>query len=66
MFFSTAAEVDDDRVGIAEDAANGRGRDEAWECVEVAEPGEIGHAVIVTNFASGEKHKTATKTREFS
>lgn len=65
MFFSTASEVDNDGVGIAEDAANGCGGDEAWEGVEVVESREIGHASIVTSFADHEKTKTATKIWQF-
>jgi hypothetical protein len=66
MFFSAAPKGDQDGVRIAEDAANGCDGDKAWERIEVAEPGEIGHAAIVTGFAGPEKTKTATKTREFN
>ena len=65
MFFSTASEGDDDGVGIAEDAANGRRGREAGEGVEVAESREIGHGAIVTGFRGREKAEIPTKTREF-
>ena len=65
MFFSTPTEADDDGVGIAEEAANGRGGYEARERVQVAESAEVGHAAIVTSLAPGEKCKIATKIRGF-
>ena len=61
MFFSAASEGNDDGVGIAEDAADGGDRAEAWERVKVEESREDGHATIVTSFAEQEKTKTPTK-----
>jgi hypothetical protein len=65
MFFSAALQGDNDSITIAEDPMNGGGRGEAWEQVEVAEPGEVSHAAIVTGFAGPEKTKTAMKIRGF-
>jgi hypothetical protein len=65
MFFSAPTEGDDDRVRIAEDAANGGSGNEARKGVEIVESGELGHAAIVTSFAGREKTKTATKIWEF-
>jgi hypothetical protein len=64
MFFSTATKGEHDGVGITEEAADGGGGDEAGDGVEIMESREIGHAAIVTSFATQEKTKTPTKTRE--
>lgn len=64
MFFSTPTKGEDDGEGIAEEAADRGGGDEARETIEVVESSENGHAAIVTSFATGEKTKTPTKTRE--
>jgi hypothetical protein len=66
MFFSTASQGENDGVGVAEEAADGGGGDEAGKRVEVVESSENGHAAIVTSFAGPEKTKTPTKTRRFS
>jgi hypothetical protein len=57
---------DNDGVRIAEDATNGGRGGEAWEGVEIVESSENGHAAIVTSFATREKTKNPTKTREIS
>jgi hypothetical protein len=49
-FFSRAAECDDHRVGIAEEASNFGLRREARESVDVLESLEIAHPHIVTGF----------------
>ena len=65
MFFSEAFEGDQDGVGVAEDAPDGGRGNETREAVEVAELAEVGHARIVTTFASAEKSKTALETGRF-
>ena len=52
-------------VRVAEDAADCGDWREAGEGIEVAERVELWHAVIVTDFRSIEKAKTATNSRGF-
>jgi len=52
--FSASIQGNDDGVGVAEDATNGRGRKESRERVEVAESRGDGHTTIVTVFLGRE------------
>lgn len=61
--FCSPTKGNHDRVRIAEHATNGRGGDETWEGVEVAESGVEWHHEIVTDFVRTEKTKTALKNK---
>src|SRR5260370_40494381 len=64
-FFSEAAQRDDARIGIAEDAPDGGLGPEAWEPIRVGQAHGFSHSEIMTRFQARGNAKTEGKSAAY-